>query len=53
VMPVLPAAGVIKPGTFVRFTDDEGAIRLGLVRSTGVSEEFPVLTQTLGIESHA
>ena len=53
VTPVLPAAGIIKPGTFVRFTDDEGAIRLGLVRSTGVSEEFPVLTQTLGIESHA
>ena len=52
-MPVHPAAGVINPGTFLRFTDDENAIRLGLVRSTSVSMEFPVLTQNLEIESHA
>lgn len=52
-MPIHPAAGVIKPGTILRFTDDENAIRLGLVRSTNVSEEFPVLTQNLEIESHA
>lgn len=52
-MPVHPAAGVIKPGTILRFTDDENAIRLGLVRSTSVSEAFPVLTQNLEIESHA
>ena len=52
-MPVHPTAGVIKPGTILRFTDDENAIRLGLVRSTSVSMEFPVLTQNLEIESHA
>lgn len=52
-MPVHPTAGVIKPGTFLRFTDDTSAIRLGLVRSTSVSMEFPVLTQSLEIESHA
>lgn len=52
-MPVHPEARIITPGKFLRFTDDEGAIRLGLVRSTNVGmTEFPVLTQSLEIDSH-
>ena len=50
---VLPETGVIKPGTLLRYTDDDGAPRLGLVRSTGINWSFPVLTQTIGVEGHA
>ena len=52
-MPVLPAAGIIKPGTMLRYTDDLGAIRLGIVRSTAITHQFPVLTQSLEVTSHA
>ncbi|GAD22358.1 hypothetical protein [Acidovorax sp. MR-S7] len=52
-MPVLPATGVIKPGTVLRYVDDAEALRLGLVRATDVSQQFPVLTQALEIDSHA
>lgn len=51
-LPVLPAIGIIKPGTFVRYTDEDAAIRLGLVRATNVSMQFPVLTQALEVDSH-
>jgi hypothetical protein len=50
---VLPATGVIKPGTLLRYTDDDGAPRLGIVRSTAINWDFPVLTQTIGVEGHA
>ena len=47
---VLPATGIIKPGQFLRYTDDTGP-RLGIVRSTQINWSLPVLTQTIGIES--
>lgn len=50
---VLPETGVIKPGTLLRYTDDDGAPRLGLVRSAAINWSFPVLTQTIGVEGHA
>lgn len=50
---VLPETGVIKPGTVLRYTDDDGAPRLGIVRSASVNWSFPVLTQTIGVQSHA
>ena len=50
---VLTETGVIKPGTLLRYTDDDGAARLGIVRSTLINPAFPVLTQTIGVESHA
>lgn len=52
-MPVLPATGVIKPGTVLRYVDDAQALRLGIVRSTAINQQFPVLTQDLEIDSHA
>lgn len=52
-MPVLPATGVIKPGTVLRYVDDAQVLRLGLVRSTAINQQFPVLTQDLEIDSHA
>jgi hypothetical protein len=52
-LPVLPATGVIRPGTVLRYADDVGALRLGLVRATSIAQQFPVLTQSLEIDSHA
>lgn len=52
-LPVAPATGVIKPGTILRYVDDGSAWRTGIVRSTGISQQFPVLTQSLEVESHA
>jgi hypothetical protein len=52
-LPVLPATGVIKPGAVLRYYDDAGAQRVGLVRSTSLALQFPVLTQSLEVESHA
>jgi len=52
-LPVLPATGVIKPGQVLRYYDDASAQRVGLVRSTILEEQFPVLTQSLEVESHA
>ncbi len=49
---VLPATGVIKPGTVLRYVDDAQATRLGLVRATAINQQFPVLTQSLEIDSH-
>lgn len=52
-LPVLPATGVIKPGTVLRYVDDARALRLGIVRGTTINLQFPVLTQSLEIDSHA
>lgn len=52
-LPVHPQTGVIKPGTFLRYVDDDAALRMGLVRGTHVVSQFPVLTQALEIDSHA
>ena len=49
----LPTTGVIKPGTVLRYVDDAQALRLGIVRSTAITQQFPVLTQSLEIDSHA
>ena len=51
-LPVLPATGVIKPGTVLRYVDGDAVQRLGLVRATAVSMQFPVLTQALEVDSH-
>ena len=50
-MPVLPEAGVILPGKFVRYQGSETA--MGIVRSTAISWAAPRLRQTLEIETHA
>jgi len=52
-LPVLPATGVIKPGTVLRYVDDASTQRIGIVRSTAINQQFPVLTQSLEIDSHA
>lgn len=52
-LPVLPETGVIKPGRVLRYYDDVGVQRLGLVRSTSITQQFPVLTQSLEVDSHA
>ena len=49
-MPVLPEAGVILPGNFVRYQGAETA--MGIVRSTSVNWAAPKLRQTLEIETH-
>lgn len=49
---VLPETGIILPGKSLRFVDEDGP-RLGLVRSTNLSmDSWPVLHQTLGVETH-
>lgn len=50
-MPVLAATGIIQPGALVRYVDG-ATTRLGLVRSTSVSWDRPVLRQTIGLETH-
>lgn len=50
-MPVLADTGIIQPGALVRYVDG-GTTRLGLVRSTAVSWDRPVLRQTIGLETH-
>ena len=50
---VLPETGVIRPGTVLRYTDDDAAPRIGIVRSTSISWAWPALTQTIGVEGHA
>ena len=50
-MPVLAETGIIHPGALVRYVDG-GTTRLGLVRSTSVSWDRPVLRQTIGLETH-
>lgn len=50
-LPVLPETGIITPGKFVRYADGVD-IRMGLVRSTSIDWQRPVLRQTLAIETH-
>ena len=52
-LPVLPATGVIKPGAMLRYVDDAQTLRMGIVRGTTLNQQFPVLTQSLEIDSHA
>lgn len=52
-LPVLPWTGVIKPGQILRYYDDAGTRRKGIVRGTSISQQFPVLTQALEVASHA
>ncbi len=52
-LPVLPETGVIVPGKFVRYTDEEdGSLRVGLVRSLSMEHKFPQTWQTIGVETH-
>ena len=51
-LPVLAETGVIKPGRVLRYYDDGGTRRLGIVRGTSISQQFPVLTQALEVDSH-
>ena len=51
-LPVLPETGVIKPGKVLRYVDDNDVLRLGVVRATNIGQQFPVLTQSLEIDSH-
>lgn len=51
-LPVLPETGIITPGKFVRYVD-AGVNRLGIVRSTSVEAGFPVVRQTLGVQTYA
>ena len=50
-LPVLDETGVIKPGAMVRYVDGT-TTHLGLVRSTEVEWQEPVLRQVLTVETH-
>ena len=50
-LPVLAETGIIKPGSFVRYTDG-GIERIGLTRSVQVEVGLPAIWQTLGVETH-
>lgn len=50
-LPVLDETGVILPGKLVRYVDG-ATTRLGLVRSTAVSWQRPLLRQTIKLETH-
>lgn len=50
-LPVLAETGVIKPGALVRYVDG-ATTHLGLVRSTEVEWQEPVLRQVLMVETH-
>ncbi|MEG0920323.1 MAG: hypothetical protein RSG22_02840 [Comamonas sp.] len=52
-MPVLPQTGLIVPGKVLRYLDDSNVWRLGIVDSVNLQYQFPVLTQALGVRSHA
>ncbi|MEG0920676.1 MAG: hypothetical protein RSG22_04610 [Comamonas sp.] len=52
-MPVLPQTGIIVPGKVLRYLDDSNVWRLGIVDSVNLQSQFPVLTQALGVRSHA
>lgn len=51
-LPVLPQTGVITPGMVLRYVDDDAVQRLGIVRATNLQQQWPVLTQTLELDSH-
>ena len=49
---LLLETGIIMPGTVVSYVSDDRT-RLGIVRKTGLRmQEWPVLYQTLGVETH-
>ena len=48
---VLPDTGVIRPGAMVRY-EDGAETHLGLVRSTSVDWQRPVLRQSITLETH-
>jgi hypothetical protein len=49
---VLPETGIILPGTVVSYVSSDRT-RLGIVRKTGLQmQTWPVLHQTLGVETH-
>jgi hypothetical protein len=48
---VRPETGVILPGAFVRY-EDGAETHLGLVRSTSVNWQRPVLRQSITLETH-
>lgn len=50
-LPVLAETGVIQPGAFIEY-EDNGASRIGIVRSTQVEARMPDVWQTLGVEVH-
>jgi hypothetical protein len=55
-LPVLPATGVIEPGTYIQYEESDGDgvhTRLGLVRSTRIEVGLPEVFQSLGVECHA
>ncbi|MFD2379207.1 hypothetical protein ACFSTJ_19370 [Ottowia pentelensis] len=49
---VLPATGVIKPGTLLRYTDDGAVTRTGIVRATELRQAGPRIDQTLTVQAH-
>lgn len=52
-LPILPETGIIKPGVYVRYTDDGGAQRLGLVRATTVADGGEAaIRQTIAVLSY-
>ena len=50
-MQVLPETGIIMPGQFVRYVGEKTV--MGLVRSTSINFNRPVMRQVIGIETHA
>lgn len=49
---VLPETGIIMPGTVVSYISDDKT-RKGIVRKTGLQmQSWPVMHQTLGVETH-
>lgn len=50
-LPVLAETGIIKPGSFVRYTEG-GNTHMGLTRGVSVAVGMPAIYQTLTLETH-
>ncbi|MDR1889169.1 MAG: hypothetical protein LBQ81_07325 [Zoogloeaceae bacterium] len=51
-LPVMPeTGGVILPGTFLMLTDSDGHETFGIVRHVNVTVNFPVIRQTITVET--
>lgn len=50
-LPVLAATGIIKPGNLIEYTE-QGKTHVGLSRAVSLHYEFPVIQQTVRIETH-
>lgn len=50
-LPVLTETGIIKPGSFVRYTEG-GNTHMGLTRGVSVAVGMPAIYQTLTLETH-